>query len=43
MLYMRQAWDENHPLLLDLSQDATPPGRARLHLFLLRLRSGESR
>ena len=34
-LYLRQVWAGNHPLLLDLSQDATPLGRARLHLFLL--------
>jgi hypothetical protein len=34
-LYLRQVWAGNHPLLLDLSQDTTPLGRARLHLFLL--------
>jgi len=34
-LYLRQVWAGNHPLLLDLSHDATPLGRARLHLFLL--------
>ena len=34
-LYLRQGWAGNHPLLLDLSHDATPLGRARLHLFLL--------
>jgi len=34
-VYLRQVWAGNHPLLLDLSHDATPLGRARLHLFLL--------
>ena len=34
-LYLRQVWSGNEPLLLTLSQDATPLGRARLHLFLI--------
>ena len=34
-LYLRQVWAGNEPLLLQLSNDATPLGRARLHLFTL--------
>ncbi|HET7787824.1 MAG TPA: hypothetical protein VIR81_04660 [Myxococcales bacterium] len=34
-LYLRQAWAGNEPLLLQLSQDASPLGRARLHLFVI--------
>jgi hypothetical protein len=34
-LYLRQVWSGNEPLLLQLAQDATPLGRARLHLFVL--------
>src|SRR3954470_15740533 len=34
-LYLRQVWSGNEPLLLRLSQDATPLGRARLHLFVV--------
>src|SRR4051812_40191006 len=34
-LFLRQAWAGTHPLLLELSQDAPPLGRARLHLFVL--------
>ncbi len=34
-LYLRQVWSGNEPLLLRLSQDATPLGRARLLLFVL--------
>jgi hypothetical protein len=34
-LYLRQVWSGNEPLLLQLSRDATPLGRARLHLFVL--------
>src|SRR6185436_3124269 len=33
-LYLRQVWAGNEPLLLRLAQDATPLGRARLHLFV---------
>jgi hypothetical protein len=33
-LYLRQAWAGNEPLLLDLIDDPSPLGRARLHLFL---------
>jgi hypothetical protein len=33
-LYLRQVWAGNEPLLLQLAQDATPLGRARLHLFV---------
>src|SRR3954470_15463818 len=32
---LRQAWAGNEPLLLQLSQDASPLGRARLRLFLI--------
>jgi len=34
-IYLRQVWAGNEPLLLQLSQDATPLGRARLHLFVI--------
>ncbi|HZX95399.1 MAG TPA: hypothetical protein VFE90_12840 [Myxococcales bacterium] len=34
-LYLRQAWAGNEPLLLRLAQDASPLGRARLHLFVI--------
>jgi hypothetical protein len=34
-LYLRQGWSGNEPLLLQLAQDATPLGRARLHLFVI--------
>jgi hypothetical protein len=34
-LFLRQVWAGNGPLLLDLSQDASPLGRARLHAFVL--------
>ncbi|MGE5049597.1 MAG: dipeptidyl-peptidase 3 family protein [Deltaproteobacteria bacterium] len=34
-IYLRQAWAGNEPLLLRLSQDASPLGRARLHLFVI--------
>src|SRR5215470_19539531 len=34
-LYLRQVWAQNEPLLLQLAQDASPLGRARLHLFLI--------
>ncbi len=34
-VYLRQAWSGNEPLLLRLAQDATPLGRARLHLFVI--------
>jgi hypothetical protein len=34
-VYLRQAWAGNEPLLLQLSQDASPLGRARLHLFVI--------
>jgi hypothetical protein len=33
-LYLRQVWAGNEPLLLDLLNDASPLGKARLHLFL---------
>ncbi len=33
-LFLRQVWSGNEPLLLQLAQDATPLGRARLHLFV---------
>ena len=34
-LFLRQVWAGNEALLLDLLQDTTPLGRARLHAFLL--------
>jgi hypothetical protein len=34
VLYLRQVWPGNQPLLLELSTDTTPLGRARLHAFL---------
>ncbi|QDE70919.1 hypothetical protein BHS09_30265 [Myxococcus xanthus] len=34
-LFLRQRWAGNEPLLLDLVQDSTPLGRARLQAFLL--------
>ncbi len=34
-LFLRQVWSGNEPLLLQLAQDATPLGRARLHLFVI--------
>src|SRR5258708_22648050 len=33
-LFLRQVGSGNEPLLLQLAQDATPLGRARLHLFV---------
>jgi len=34
-LFLRQAWAENPSMLLDLAEDTTPEGRARLHYFLI--------
>ncbi|MFO0982941.1 MAG: hypothetical protein U1E76_14620 [Planctomycetota bacterium] len=34
-LFLRQVWDGNETLLLDLVQDGTPLGRARLHYFMI--------
>src|SRR5581483_9872135 len=34
-LYLEQVWAGNPQLLMDLSQDQTPLGRARLHAFLV--------
>jgi Peptidase family M49 len=34
-LFLRQVWAGNDSLLLDLSRDETPEGRARLHYFRL--------
>jgi len=34
-LFLRQAWSGNETLLLDLAQDRTPLGRARLRYFVL--------
>lgn len=34
-LFLRQAWSGNETLLLELAQDRTPLGRARLRYFLL--------
>ena len=34
-LFLRQVWEGNGTLLLDLVQDSSPLGRARLHYFLI--------
>ena len=34
-LFLRQVWAGNDSMLLDLSRDETPEGRARLHYFLI--------
>ena len=34
-LFLRQVWADNGPMLLALSQDDTPLGRARLHYFVI--------
>jgi hypothetical protein len=34
-LFMRQVWNGNESLLLDLMRDGSPLGRARLHSFLI--------
>ena len=34
-LFLRQVWAGNEPLLIQLAQDETPLGRARMHYFLL--------
>jgi hypothetical protein len=34
-LFLRQVWAGNEPMLLALSQDDTPLGRARLHYFVI--------
>jgi hypothetical protein len=34
-LYLRQVWEGNESMLLDLVRDQTPLGRARLHYFVL--------
>ena len=34
-IFLRQVWAGNVSMLLDLSRDQTPEGRARLHLFLI--------
>jgi hypothetical protein len=34
-LYLRQVWEGNEPMLTALAADETPPGRARLHYFLI--------
>jgi hypothetical protein len=34
-LFLRQVWAGNPALLMDLAQDGTPAGRARLHYFLI--------
>jgi hypothetical protein len=34
-IFLRQTWAGNEPLLLELAQDQTPLGRARLHAFIL--------
>src|SRR5688572_2947417 len=34
-LFLRQVWDGNETLLLDLSRDDSPLGRARRHYFLI--------
>jgi hypothetical protein len=34
-LFLRQVWEGNETMLLDLVQDSSPVGRARLHYFLI--------
>jgi Peptidase family M49 len=34
-LFLRQVWDGNEAMLLDLLRDRTPEGQARLHYFLI--------
>ena len=34
-LFLRQVWAGNEAMLLDLAQNRTPEGRARLHYFLI--------
>jgi hypothetical protein len=34
-LFLRQVWVGNEPMLIDLAQDQSPEGRARLHYFLM--------
>ena len=34
-LFLRQVWDGNETLLLDLVRDGSPLGRARLHYFVI--------
>jgi hypothetical protein len=34
-LFLRQVWEGNEPMLLDLVRDSSPLGRARLHYFLI--------
>src|SRR3954469_21921797 len=34
-LFLRQVWALNEPMLIDLAQDQSPEGRARLHYFLI--------
>jgi hypothetical protein len=34
-LFLRQVWDGNEALLLDLVRDGSPLGRARLHYFMI--------
>ena len=34
-IFLRQVWSGNVSMLLDLSRDQTPEGRARLHYFLI--------
>ena len=34
-LFLRQVWEGNETMLLDLVQDSSPMGRARLHYFLI--------
>ena len=34
-LFLRQVWDGNETMLLDLARDGSPLGRARQHYFLI--------
>src|SRR3954469_13259442 len=34
-LFLRQVWGGDEPMLIDLAQDQSPEGRARLHNFLI--------
>src|SRR3954469_909168 len=34
-LFLRQVWSGNEAMLMDLTRDESPEGRARLHYFLI--------
>src|SRR5438128_6000825 len=35
VIFLRQVWAGNEAMLIDLAEDQTPEGRARLHYFLI--------